>query len=565
MVDEDQPRHVASARSHVLKAVYKLRQSVWSWFAVGLLFIGTAIIATSTSSPLTTLAALVTAVSLGYVAPRKDTLFILAVLASLGAIWVWAGPGGNVIVNAPWLAASLGAIAIVTGVAHYIRELEERAWEFRWRAEVASEAADLGVFRWEFSSDNVQANAKIRELFELPASGAVFGRDFLAKVHPDDLPDMQAAISRAQRSGADYRVQFRTVMRDGGFCWREGRGRVIADPRSGIASLAGVYFDITDAKQREQLVRNLIDGINAMVAIVKPSGEILEMNENGEYMARIERNAWRNTPLWDLDLWGRSPEGRLAVRELTQAALTGDGAQGEAPYWNENGEQCWALLSISPIADAAGEGAELCVCAIDITKRRAAEEKNILLVRELNHRIKNLFSVTNALISLSARYATSVDEFAAATRSRLRALHDAHNIGSIDLEKRYADLDDIVRTTLKPWRTTPPRIFVEGDSVLIDSGAATAWALIVHELATNASKHGALGRSGGTLNIRWTKTDDETLEFVWTETAALNAAEPPDGGFGSVIIDKLAEGYLSGTVERKFSSDGMELRLSAAL
>jgi PAS domain S-box-containing protein len=565
MVDEDQPRRSASHRSQVLKAVYALRQSVWSWFAVGLLFIGTAIIATSTNSPLTTLAALVTAVSLGYVAPRKTTLFILAALAALSAVWVWAGPSENALANAPWLAASLGAIAIVTGVAHYIRELEERAWEFRWRAEVASEAADLGVFRWEFSTDNVQANAKTRELFELPAAGAVLGRDFFAKVHPDDLPAMKEAIGRAQRFGVDYRVEFRTLRRDETVCWREGRGRVIADPRSGIVSLAGVYFDITEAKHREKLVRNLIDGINAMVAIVKPSGEILEMNENGEYMARIERGAWRDMPFWDLELWGRSPDGREAVRDLTQAALTRDGAQGEAPYWNEHGEECWALLSISPILDASGEGAELCVCAIDITKRRVAEEKNMLLVRELNHRIKNLFSVTNALISLSARYATSVEDFAASTRSRLRALHDAHNIGSTDLDKRYADLRDIVTTTLKPWRTTPPRIFVEGESVLIDSGAATAWALIVHELATNASKHGALVKAGGSLSISWTKTGDGRLEFAWTERAALDGAKLPEGGFGSVIIDKLAEGYLSGSVERRFSEDGMEIRVAATL
>jgi two-component system CheB/CheR fusion protein len=189
----------------------------------------------------------------------------------------------------------------------------------------------------------------------------------------------------------------------------------------------------------------------------------------------------------------------------------------------------------------------------------------MLLVRELNHRIKNLFSVTNALISLSARYATSVEDFAASTRSRLRALHDAHNIGSTDLDKRYADLRDIVTTTLKPWRTTPPRIFVEGESVLIDSGAATAWALIVHELATNASKHGALVKAGGSLSISWTKTGDGRLEFAWTERAALDGAKLPEGGFGSVIIDKLAEGYLSGSVERRFSEDGMEIRVAATL
>lgn len=565
MEDDEQARHAASNRSHALKAVYGLRQSAWSWFAVGLLFIGTATIATSTNSPLITMAALVTAVSLGYLAPRKNTLFILAAIAGLGAVWIWAGPGGNALLNAPWLAASLGAIAIVTGVAHYIRELEERAWEFRWRAEAASEAADLGVFRWEFSSDSIQANAKIRELFELPLRGAVFGRDIFAKVHPDDLPAMKEAIARAQQGEADYRAEFRTIRRDGSICWREGRGRVITDPRRGVASLVGVHFDITEAKKREQLVRNLIDGINAMVAIVKPSGEILEMNENGEYMARVERSAWRDTLFWDLDLWGAGAASREAVRSLIEAAHSGDGAQGEAPYWDEDGDPCWALLSISPIEDTTGHGAELCVCAIDITKRRAAEEKNILLVRELNHRIKNLFSVTNALISLSARYATSVDEFASATRSRLRALHDAHNIGSIDLDKRYADLRDIVTTTLKPWRTTPTRIFIEGESIQIDSGAATAWALIVHELATNAGKHGALAKAGGSLTVSWKRAGDEGLEFTWRERAPLEDEGTPQGGFGSVIIEKLAEGYLSGSVDRQYSKDGMEVRVTAAL
>ena len=185
-------------------------------------------------------------------------------------------------------------------------------------------------------------------------------------------------------------------------------------------------------------------------------------------------------------------------------------------------------------------------------KRKAAEESNDLLVQELNHRIKNLFSVTNALIGLSARYATTVDDFAEATRRRLFALHEAHNVGTADLKHRKANLKDILETTLRPWRTTPQRIFVNGSDHLFDAGAATAWALIVHELASNAVKHGALKDSGGRLEIDWEDGEDAFI-FRWREESsdiAPSDNEQESAGFGQTIVNRLVSGFLAGEISR---------------
>jgi PAS domain S-box-containing protein len=547
--------------ARIFRSVMQSRRSGRIWLAAGFVLTVLAVLVPNSSLPLLTLVSLIGATASGYLAPAKRTVLWLAAVAVTAAVIVWTGPGDLSSGGLQWLSAAIVLIIITAVVIYYIRKLEERAFEFSWQAEISAEAAELGVFRWDCETDDLHANQKLRQLLSLPSAAQVYGKDIYARVHEQDVEYLRQEIDAACDGKRRFRAEFRVRAPNNRYRWIAGRGRVIVDPRSGALSLAGVNYDITDTKERESLVSKLIDGIGALFSITTPEGRILELNDFGESLAGVSREEWMNAEFWNLEMWGDSAEKQSVVRELVERTALEGQVSGEAPFWNSDGEKGWALLTVTPIESDLGEPLHLCLCAVDISKRKAAEESNALLVQELNHRIKNLFSVTNALISLSARYATTVEDFADATRKRLFALHAAHNVGAVDLKKRNADLREILTTTLKPWRTEPQRIFINGPSLFFDAGAATAWALIIHELASNAAKHGALKEADGVLTIDW-RDSDEALVFEWREKSADGAgALPQEKGFGQTIVDRLVDGFLGGSIKRTVTEDGVFVQI----
>ena len=553
----------ANPTARIFRGVLQSRRSGRIWLAAGIVLTALAVLVPNSTFPLLTLVSLIGATASGYLAPSKRTVLWLGCVALVAAVVVWANPGDLANNGLQWGSAAIVLIIATAAVVYYIRKLEERAFEFSWQAEISAEAAELGVFRWDFESDDLHANQKLRTLMSLPSVLKVYGRDLLARVHEHDLEYLETEIAAAREGSGRFRAEFRVRASGDRYRWISSRGRVIVDPRSGALSLAGVNYDITDAKERESLVSKLIDGIGALFSITTPEGRILELNDFGEALAGVPREEWMNAQFWELGMWGRSADTRRTVRDLVELAATEGQVSGEAPFWTSEGEKGWALLTVTPIESDFGEPLHLCLCAVDISKRKVAEESNALLVQELNHRIKNLFSVTNALISLSARYATTVEDFAEATRQRLFALHAAHNVGAVDLKKRHADLREILVTTLKPWRTDPQRIFINGPSLDFDAGAATAWALIVHELASNAAKYGALKEADGKLIIDWRDTD-EALEFEWREESGHFSANdvPESKGFGQTIVDRLVDGFLGGGIVRSITDQGVLVKIT---
>lgn len=554
---------LSNPAASIFRSVIQSRRSGRIWLAAGVVLTALAVLVPNSTFPLLTLVSLIGATASGYLAPSKKTVLWLACVALGAAVVVWANPGDLANGGMQWLSAALVLIVTTAAVIYYIRKLEERAFEFSWQAEISAEAADLGVFRWDCESDELHANQKLRQLLSLPSTANVFGRDVYDRVHEHDVDHLRQEIDAACAGRRRFLAEFRVRAANNRYRWIAGRGRVIVDPRTGDLSIAGVNFDITDTKSRESLVSKLIDGIGALFSITTPEGRILELNGFGETLTGVSREEWMNAQFWDLAMWGRKSETRSAVRALMERAASEGQVSGEAPFWDDKEEKGWALLTVTPIESDLGEPLHLCLCAIDITQRKAAEESNALLVQELNHRIKNLFSVTNALISLSARYATSVEEFAEATRKRLFALHAAHNVGAVDLKKRHADLREILEMTLRPWRTDPQRIFINGPALIFDAGAATAWALIVHELVSNAAKYGALKETDGILEIDWRDTED-ALVFEWREKSSRVSSEidPDAKGFGQTIVDRLVDGFLGGAIERTIRDNGVFIKIT---
>ena len=213
------------------------------------------------------------------------------------------------------------------------------------------------------------------------------------------------------------------------------------------------------------------------------------------------------------------------------------------------------------------------VIFLDVSQRKHHEEQQELLLKELDHRVKNLFAVVGGMVTLSARSATSPKAMAETVQGRLGALASAHQLirpkrSPADADGQATTLDELVRTVLSPHMDPTEtgddtRIEIDGPELAVGPDAATNIALLVHELATNAAKYGALSRPGGRLHISWTATKGR-LALSWAEQGGPAITAPPAReGFGSLLARRSVNGQLRGELVFHWNPDGLVVQLSA--
>ena len=190
-----------------------------------------------------------------------------------------------------------------------------------------------------------------------------------------------------------------------------------------------------------------------------------------------------------------------------------------------------------------------------------ARDRADLLSRELNHRVKNLFAVIQAIVRMSLRGEPDPQVASAKIAERINALSIAHSVTQGELETPVASLEDLLRTAVAPYLTDTTALTLEGPDVDVLAKQVTPLGLILHELVTNCVKYGAWSDLGGALDIRWEETADGRIRLVWKESVS----EPPrpsgESGFGTRMIGASAR-QLGGEIDRRFTDTGMELTLT---
>ncbi|MGH6823258.1 MAG: PAS domain S-box protein, partial [Methylocella sp.] len=230
-------------------------------------------------------------------------------------------------------------------------------------------------------------------------------------------------------------------------------------------------------------------------------------------------------------------------------------------------------LTMSPVKNVEGRIIGVSKIAQDITERRRAQEQQNLLVREMSHRVKNLFAVASGLVTLSARSARTPAELAEAVRERLGALARAHGLtrpGLIDgdgISCQDTTLHALVQTILAPY-VDPERFedhgffVITGPCLPIGGNAITSVALVMHELATNAAKYGALSCPGGYIHIDWSVKKDELL-LTWKEHGGPSLDGPAEReGFGNSLVRRIVTGQFGGQLSYDWKPQGLTIRLS---
>ncbi|MFI5408740.1 sensor histidine kinase [Kaistia sp. UC242_56] len=203
---------------------------------------------------------------------------------------------------------------------------------------------------------------------------------------------------------------------------------------------------------------------------------------------------------------------------------------------------------------------------LDVTGRKQAEEGNELLAGEMSHRVKNLLAIAAGLTAITSRSSTTVQEMAKELTARLTALGRAHDLVRPlpGHQGRAALLGDIIAVLLAPYDDSGAfggRIRVAVPRMGVGEQSATSMALIIHELATNSLKYGALSVGPGLLDISGTSTQGE-VSIVWTERGGPSVEPPADEGYGSRLLHRSVTGQLGGTIHTDWSPDGIVITLS---
>jgi len=202
---------------------------------------------------------------------------------------------------------------------------------------------------------------------------------------------------------------------------------------------------------------------------------------------------------------------------------------------------------------------------LDVTVRKLAEEARDMVTGEMQHRIKNLFSLTSALTAIASRATGSKEAMADDLMRRLAALSVAHDLihPAASEEQRAVSLQDLLAVLLKayaPDGTGSQRVSISAPEVLVGEQAITSVAMIVHELATNSAKYGALSAAEGQLDVSCTAGDSD-VDMVWTERGGPLLAMPaaPDG-FGSKLTTRVIE-HIGGSISRDWTHEGIIVSL----
>jgi PAS domain S-box-containing protein len=436
----------------------------------------------------------------------------------------------------------------------------------------------VGIWDWDLVSNLVNADQRFAVMYgvdpDIAATGAPIAA-YVDGVHPDDRQLVTDRINGALEARAPFRAEYRLQNSSGEIRWVLATGTVVVSPDGKPVRLAGVSVDITDNKVTEQRLsesearfRAIADSMPQMVWSTQPDGF------HDYFNARWYEFTGAPTGSTDGEGWQGMfhPDDRQRARSTWAHSLeTGEPYRIEYRLRHHTGDYRWTLGSAMPIVDEGGRILRWFGTCTDIHETKLAAEEREIVAQELSHRIKNIFSVLNGIVSLSARTYPEMKPLAETLRNRISALgvaHDfvrPHSTASQPVQEKTT-VKGLLETLMAPYRNAGDNRFsIAGSDAAIDDRSATPIALLFHELATNSAKYGALAQADGHVAVTIGVTDD-ALNIDWKERGeAANTTPPLREGFGSRLIALSIEGQLSGKLARFWESDGLRVEIAIPL
>ncbi|PWC26356.1 PAS domain S-box protein [Teichococcus aestuarii] len=483
---------------------------------------------------------------------------------------VAAGGGGNTLVSFSPASHRLGVTEFESlRAAISSAGATMAASERRHRALVEAGAAAL----WRAEPDGYILESRGWELLTGQGGEELRGRGWLRALHPDDVEPTVAEWRQAMAERRPVSVEYRVRARDGQWLWHQARGVPILDDGGRIAEWFGVLANIHDRKgveaalaASEARMRALVDTAPDAIVVMDVQGIVQSFNQGAEH---IFGHAAVEVVGQNISMLMPAPDAERHDSYLAHYLRTGErrvlGAVTKLEGLRQDGSLIPLEASIGEWQDAAGARFFTGVLR-DITERRAAEEKQNLLAREVDHRAKNALAVVQSMLRLTP--ANDPRSFAAAVEARVAALARAHSLLAQE-GWLAADLRTVAERELAAHSRQYEQeeaIILSGPPCRLSSTAVQPMAMVLHELATNAVKHGALSAPGGKVQLAWRlDTCAGLLCLQWAESGGPPVAQPTRRGFGSRVIEATIRSQLGGTLAWHWERTGLICDISIPL
>jgi len=392
---------------------------------------------------------------------------------------------------------------------------------------------------------------------------------------------------------------------------RFARHQMIAGP-PGLRFFAGVpvivhgqrvgCLSVADRVPRQSLDEACVGGLADVAALIASTFELKEESRSKARMAAdLVKEEWRHALTleagkvgsWVLDLrtnevtandifrrmFGlEAPEplrfedvmGAIAPADVPEvnAALARAFEQG-VDYNVEFRVGARWLVGRGRVYQRDGSGKPLIMMGvnIDVSDAHEAAEQTRVLLRELNHRVKNTLAMIQSLARQTLKKKPDPARFIEAFSGRLKTLSDAHDLLS-DRDWSGVGLLELMTSQVQPYLLdSPDQLVLDGDDVRLPPDHALGLGLIIHELASNAVKYGALSQASGRVLVSWslTRGEEQRLNLVWKESGGPKIFKPAEAGFGTRLIERSLDKVLDSSVALTFPADGAEARVSLPL
>lgn len=495
---------------------------------------------------------------------RDNTDWAIEVrLKAPDASWLWHRLNFSMLRNQGQVDAWLVTATDVHGLREALTAAEESSDQLR----LAAAAAQLGTYSFSLGTGEHSWSRELKAIFGLGPDAAE-PADLLATIHPDDrerVATMRRASFDPLGSGL-FEDEHRIIRPDGSARWVFVKGRVAFTgdgvqrrPRRGN----GFVLDITERKVTEQALseseeryRALIDNASDIVATLDLQFNFTSVNPAVERVLGYKPEEMVGTPLADY-----VPDDQLALhKDMLERILQSEPVTHYEMQLLAKGRQRRFTLEVSSKLLFDGNGRPIAIHAIarDATERKDAEARQTVLIRELQHRTKNMLAVVQSIATRTLRRSPDLESAHEALVGRLHALAHAQEFVASGAGGG-ARLNDLVEAQLASFAA---RARISGPLLLAGSAFAQMFALIIHELATNAAKHGALAANSGRVIVDW-KVDatgsEPMLHFSWIERGGKPAEPPTREGFGTELIGML------GTPRLVYGAEGFEYALTVPL
>jgi len=493
----------------------------------------------------------------------------LELQAFRNGIPIWITARGAAVCNSKGQVVGLrGTVQDITD-----RKLAELALaERNTQLELASKTARVGSLAIDFHAGLVKLSPGCAAILGLPGSTVEMSTADVNKlVHPEDLAPLELrrdqALLKQQR---EFVAQFRIRRADDGEVrWIEARSLIFYDQVGRPTQLIGVRIDFTDRKLAADMLaeRNLQLELAGKVGRVGSyaydvSAQKLRVSEG--YVAL--HGLPEGTTETSLSEWRARvhPEDLGRVESVHDQAVADKKREYSVEYRivRSDGEMRWTERRCLISYDDDERPHRVVGVSIDITERKQVEKQRDTLNAELDHRVKNVLATVGAIIFHTQNANATIDDFVASVDRRIKSLASTHELLS---QARWhgVSLLEIIRLEFSPY--TAGKTDITGPSITLRPEAAQAMAMVLHELATNAAKYGALSNHTGRVSVRWfwlpNGVPQQRLAIEWQEADGPPVSAPSTSGYGTSIIRELLSYELGGTADLSFVPSGVQCRL----